>query len=375
VEHGNIMKNKIGFGSWEATALMVNFVFANIMLVFPRNVAKFGGSACWIIPIIITIIATCYFALLAKLYKNIGSLDLIDISECIGGRVFKVIVGLLITAFLVFVVSIFMGAFTQTLKIISLDKSTFKYVEMLFCVGMTISAFYGIESIARISAFLVPIIVFGFILITIGVIPDFRLYNLFPILGEGIISISKGSILMLNVFSSFTIFFLMVPFFKKRNLKKVGYSYIIISGLLLLWSALSFILIFPYELAVDKKIPIFQLARHIEFGKYIQRIESISVLISSICAIIFLAALFNFIIYVLEKSLDLKQAKPIILPISIIVFSLAYLSKAYNIDFLGIGIVNGILLIGMIIPLILIIIGSIKKVGLNGKGGKNEQKT
>ncbi|WP_244648224.1 GerAB/ArcD/ProY family transporter [Ruminiclostridium herbifermentans] len=369
------MKNKIGFGSWEATALMVNFVFANIMLVFPRNVVNFGGSACWTIPIIITIIAICYFALLARLYKNIGSLDLIDISECIGGRVFKVIIGLLITAFLVFVVSIFMGAFTQTLKIISLNKSTFKYVEMLFCVGMVISAFYGIESIARISAYLVPIIVFGFILITIGVIPDFRLYNLFPILGEGIISISKGSILKLNVFFSFIILFLMVPFFKKQHLKKVGYSYIIISGLLLLWSALSFILIFPYELAVDKKIPIFQLARHIEFGNYIQRIESISVLISSICAIIFLGAIFNFIIYVLEKSLDLKQSKPIILPIAIIVFSLAYLSKAYNIDFLGIGIVNSILLIGMIIPLILIIIGSIKKVGLSGKGDKNEQKT
>lgn len=375
MEHGYIMKNKIGFGSWEATALMVNFVFANIMLVFPRNVVNFGGSACWTIPIIITIIAICYFALLARLYKNIGSLDLIDISECIGGRVFKVIIGLLITAFLVFVVSIFMGAFTQTLKIISLNKSTFKYVEMLFCVGMVISAFYGIESIARISAYLVPIIVFGFILITIGVIPDFRLYNLFPILGEGIISISKGSILKLNVFFSFIILFLMVPFFKKQHLKKVGYSYIIISGLLLLWSALSFILIFPYELAVDKKIPIFQLARHIEFGNYIQRIESISVLISSICAIIFLGAIFNFIIYVLEKSLDLKQSKPIILPIAIIVFSLAYLSKAYNIDFLGIGIVNSILLIGMIIPLILIIIGSIKKVGLSGKGDKNEQKT
>ncbi len=368
------MKNKIGFGSWEATALMVNFVFANIMLVFPRDMIKYGGSACWIIPIIITLIAVCYFAIIVKLYKNIGSLDLLDISNAIGGRVFKVIVGLLITVFLVFTVSIFMGAFSQTLKIISLDQSSFKYVGMLFFVGMTVSAFYGIEGIARISAFLIPLIVIGFILITLGVIPEFRINNLFPILGEGIISISKGSIINLNVFASIIILFLMVPFFKKQNLKKVGFSYIIISGILLLWSTISFILVFPYELAIDKKIPVFQLARHIEFGNYVQRIESISVLISSICAIIFLGTLFNFIIYVLEKSLDLKQTKPIILPMAIIVFSLAYLSKMLNFDFLGNSFVNVTWLCGMIIPVILIIIGSVKKVGLKGKGDKNEQK-
>ncbi len=368
------MKNKIGFGSWEATALMVNFVFAHIMLVFPRDMVQFGGSACWIIPIIITLIALCYFAIILKLYKNIGSLDLLDISAGIGGRSFKVIVGLLITVLLIATVSIFLGAFSQTLKIISLDNSALEYVGILFFVGMTAAAYYGIEAIARISAFLVPIIVIGFILITIGVIPEFRINNLYPILGEGILSISKGSIIKLNTFSSFIILFLMVPFFKKQYLKKVGFSYIILSGLLLLWSTLSFILVFPYELAIDKKIPVFQLARHIDFGNFVQRIESISVLISSICAIIFLGALFNFIMYVFVKSLDLQQSKPIILPFAIIIFSLATFSKRINYDFLSSSLVNIICLSGMLIPLILIIIGSIKKVGIESRGGKNEQK-
>jgi hypothetical protein len=255
-----------------------------------------------------------------------------------------------------------------------LDNSAFEYVEVLFFVGMTAAAYYGVEAIARISAFLIPILVICFILITIGVIPEFRINNFFPILGEGILSISKGSIIKLNTFSSFIILFLMVPFFKKQYLKKVGFSYIIISGLLLLWSTLSFILVFPYELAIDKKIPVFQLARHIDFGNIVQRIESISVLISSICGIIFLGALFNFIIYVFVKSLDLQQSKPIILPMAIIIFSLTVLSKRINYDFLSSSLVNIACLSGMIIPMILIIVGSIKKVGIEGRGGKNEQK-
>ncbi|PYG88531.1 spore germination protein (amino acid permease) [Ruminiclostridium sufflavum DSM 19573] len=360
------MKNKIGFGSWEATTLLVNLVFANIMLVFPRDMVQLGGSAGWMIPVIITLIAAGYFAITVKLYNNIGSMDLLDISDCIGGRIFKVIIGLLITIFLILTASIYLGAFSQTLKIISLDRSSLEYVEVLFLAGMTAAAYFGVEAIARISAFLVPAVIIGFLLITVGVIPEFRMNNLFPVMGEGALEILKGSGVRLSVFAMFVILFLMVPFFKKQLLKKVGFSYVLLSGILLIWSTLSFILVFPYEMAADKKIPVFQIARHMDFGNYIQRIESISVLISSICALIFLGAVFNFVIYVFAKTLDLKQSKPLILPMAIIVFSLSIISKRVKFDFLGDSITNIIWLLGMVLPLIIIIIGAAKKVGTEG---------
>ncbi len=369
------MKNKIQFGSWEATTLMVNLVLAHILLISPRDMAKFGGSASWIIPIIITLIAVVYFAIVVSLYKNIGSLDLIDISAGIGGRTFKVIVGLLITVFLMLTASIFLGVFSQTLKITSLDNSPIMYVEIIFFVGMIVAGYYGIEVVTRINAILVPIIIVCFILITIGVIPEFKISNLFPILGYGYASIAKGSIIKLSVFGSFIILFLMVPFFKKQFLKKVGFSYVLVSGLLLLWSTLSFILVFPYEIAVDKQIPVFQMARHISFGSFVQRIESIFVLICSLCAIMFLCVVFAFTIHVFSKTLDLKKSKPIILPMAIIIFSLTTISKRMNIELLGNSIFNLIWLTGMILPLVIIIIGAIKKVGARDMGGiKNGQK-
>lgn len=357
------MKNKIGFGSWEAIAIMVNMVFAHVLLIFPNSMVKNGGSAGWMLPIIITIIAVVYFAIVVKLYENLGSLDLIDISAGIGGRAFKVIIGLFISVYLILTVSVFLGIFSQTLKIISLDKSPLVYVEILFFVGMLASAYYGIEVVARINAFLVPIVIIGFVLVTLGVIPEFKVNNLFPVLGEGFTSIAKGSIVKLSVFSSFIILFLMVPFLKKKYLKRVGFLYILISGLLLIWSTLSFILVFPYEIAVDMKVPIFQMARHISFGNYIQRIESVIVLIASICALLFLSVVFTFTIHVLSKTLDLKKSKPVILPMATIVFSLSVLSKRLNVELLGSSIFNLIWLTGMILPLLLIIIGASKKVG------------
>ncbi len=365
------MKNKIAFGSWEATALMVNLVFAQIMMNFPGDMVRFGGSAGWIISIIITLIAIGYFAIIVMLYKNIGSLDLIDISEAIGGRPFKTIVGLLISILLILIVSFFMGAFSQTIKIISLDKSPIEFVEVFFFIAIIIAGYFGIEAVVRINAILVPILILGFILITLGVIPQFKVNNLFPILGLGSTSIAKGSIMKLAAFGSFIILFLMVPFFKKRYLKKVGFSYIVISGVLLLWSTLSFILVFPYEVAVNKRIPIFEMTRQIEFGNFVQRVESIFVLICSLCLLMFLCVVFNFVVYIFAKTFDLKRLRPIILPLAIIVFSLSRISIKWNIDLIGYNMKTLIWLIGMILPLIIIIIGAAKRVGTKDEGGIN----
>lgn len=357
------MKNKIQFGSWEAATLIINLIFAQAMIIFPRDMAILGGSASWMIPIIITILALFYFMILSGLYRHIGSLDLLDISQRIGGRALKALFGLIITIFLFMFISIYLGGFAQTIKLISLDKSPLQYVELIFLFGMVVSAYYGVEAVARIHSILVPVIIAVFLLITLGVIPEFDFAHLFPVFGEGYQALAKGSIYRLSVFSPLLILFFMVPFFRKEQLKKIGYPAILVSGLLLTWSTLSYILVFPYEMATIKKIPIFQMARHIEFGNYIQRIESLIVLISSLSAALFLGVSFTFMIFITTKSLNLKHSKPIILPMAILVFALGTIVKRLNMEFIGNGIINIFWLTGMILPLLIIVWGAIKKVG------------
>lgn len=367
------MKDKLEFGSWEARTVLINLVFAQIMLTFPKDMAYLGGSAGWMIPIGITLITIIYFAIVAALFKNVGSMDLVDISEKIGGRVLKVIVGLLVSFFLLVNISTFLGAFSQTLKLISLDKSPLGYVEFIFVIGSIAAAYFGIEAIVRINSFLVPVIIASFILITIGVIPKFNFNNLFPVWGNGFVSLVQGSILKSSVFSSLLILFFMVPFFKRKYVKRVGFISIVISGVLLLWATLAFLLVFSYQIAVDKTIPIFQMARHMEFANVSQRIESVSVLICSISSLLYLGIMFTFLIYILEKTLSLKRSKPIILPMVIIVFSLTNIIKKMNIELVNTGIVNYFWMAGLVLPLVILICGAAKKVGLKVKGGKDNE--
>ncbi|HEX2926506.1 MAG TPA: GerAB/ArcD/ProY family transporter [Ruminiclostridium sp.] len=364
------MSNRVGFGSWEAICLLVNTVFVQGILYYPKDVSGLGGSAGWMIPVVITLIALIYFAIVAGFYRNTGSLDLLEISERSAGRVFKIIIGLLAALFLMFLEASLLGVFSHTLKIISLDKSPLPYIMTLFLLGMAAAAYYGIEAVARISAFIVPICITGFILITIGVFPKFNTDNLFPIYGNGINSIINGSAQSLWVFSPLLIFFFMVPFFKNRNINRVGYLSILLSGLVLIWSTLSFLLTFPYDMAVEKKVPVFQMARLIEVGNYIQRVESIFVLVFSLSTILYIGALFAFITHIIAKTLDLDRPQPIIMPTAVIIYCLALIRKRFLLNLLGSEIINFLWLFGLLLPLIVLITGSIKKVGSENEGGK-----
>lgn len=366
------MKNRITFGSWEAITVLVNLIFVQILLSFPRDMAIYGGSAGWMIPVITTLIILIYFAIVAGLYKNIGSLDLLEISEKVGGKVLKIIVGILVSAFLLIEVISNLGGVAQMLKVISLDKSPLGFVEILFLLGIIACAYFGIEAVVRINAFLVPVVLVGFLLITFGVIPQFKLTNLTPIMGEGYMSIAKGSLFKLSAFSALIIWFFMVPYFGNRYIKRVGYMSIIISGLLLVWSTLSFLLLYPYQIAVDNKIPVFQMAKHIEFGNILQRIESIFVLVCSISSLLFLGVLFTFFIHVMKKTLNLRKSKPLILPMAIIVFTVADSLKRLNIDIVNSQTANIIWLFGLILPLIIVIFGAGKKVGKKISKGDGE---
>ena len=367
------MKTRITFGSWEGITVLVNLIFIQVLLSYPRDMTLYSGSAGWMIPVLSTIIVLIYFSVVAALYKNMGSLDLLDISEKAGGRVLKIIVGFLAAAYLFSQVTTALGGFSKMLKIISLDKSPLSFVEILFIVGIIFSAFFGIEAVVRINAILLPVVIIGFILITIGVIPQLEINNLFPILGEGYMSVAKGSLYKLSAYSSLIILFFMVPFIKKRYLKRVGFVSIMVSGLLLLWSTLSFLLLYPYQIAVDSKIPVFQMAKHIEVGNTFQRIESIFVLISSISALLYLGVIFTFLIFIIKKTLNLKKSRPLVLPMAVICLTVSDQLQGMNIDFVNSKAANLIWLFGLVLPLIVVIIGAGKKVGSKFEEGGGEK--
>ena len=361
------MKNNIAFGTWEATTILINLLFVQAVLTFPREMVLKGGTTGWVIPIITTALGIVYFSIVAYFYRKIGSKDLLDISRMLGGKTIEIIVGVFLSAVLVIISSLVLNGFAHIIKGSSLNNSPVMYIFIFFLIGMVCCCYAGIEANARISAILVPILIFSFIVITIGLISRYDINNLFPVLGNGVQPILVESLSKISIFSPVIIILLfMVPYFSSKYIKRVSFLTVGISGVILIWSVLSFILTFPYEAAITKKMPLFQMARLFEFGNFISRIESVYVLITSIAGLMYLGTTFTFAVNIFAKALGLKHKKAIIPAFALITVSLALFPISVNASINDSIYFNVIFYACIFLPLILFVLVNLKSFGKKG---------
>jgi spore germination protein (amino acid permease) len=320
--------NKVVFGRWEAASILINAVIVQVILNFPRSMVEIGGTAGWMIAVYICVLALLGFFLIQKLYSKFEGKDLLDLGEHIGGDFGRVVVGLILMAHFMFAISVILREFSEDMKVIALTVSPISLVTIFFLSGMILGAYLGIEAIARFTAIHLPIIFVFYLVFVIGVAYYCDYKNLFPILGTGLPNIFGKGFLRVSSFSALVILFMSFPFIKtKKNFKAAGYMGIGISSVFLISSSLIYIAVFRYGYGLENFLPVFQLSRLINYGRFFQRIESIFVLAWTLVAYMYLSIGFFFIVYIFKKTFKLQYLRPLILPFAVLIFTLSLMPQ------------------------------------------------
>lgn len=320
------MQNRISFGKWEAATLLINLICTKLFLYFARMTVEDAGTAGWIMTIYISILVLILYTILMKLLDKFEGKDLIDISEIAGGKLLRTVTGLVITASLFYLSATVLREFCEDIKVVSLPSSPISYIMMFFTVGIIVGSFLGIEAIIRYHAIIVPVILAGFLIIVLGVIPQMDFTNALPVLGNGTYPILVKGFSRISVFGELMVLFLLPPFIgSSRNVRRVGYIAIGVSSFFLIIGSLAYILTFPYPSNMETFLPVYQLARLINMGRFFERIEAIFVFFWAMAAFIYLTSVFFFMTYAFSKTAGLKYMRPLILPFGIIVFSAAFI--------------------------------------------------
>jgi|LSQX01.2.fsa_nt_gb spore germination protein (amino acid permease) len=320
------MKNKIRFGKWEATTLLTNLVCTKLFLYYSRMTVEDAGPAGWLLSIAASLVALVMFVILIKLYKSFGNSDILDVAQRGGGKLLKILTGLVMTASLFFLTVIVIREFSEDMKIVSLPVSPISFVMFFFIVGIAVASFFGVEAILRYHAIAIPIISAGYILILIGAIPHMDASNLMPIWGTGLKEIVQKSLLRSSIYGEMMVLFLLPPFLGSYSeVKSVGYIAFAISAFFLITGSITYILSTPYPSSLEPFLPAYSIARAINMGRFFQRIESMFVFIWAMAALMYLTATFYFMIHTFAKTAGLKHTRPLILPFAVIVFSTAFI--------------------------------------------------
>lgn len=324
------MKSKIVFGVWEAVTIMVILFCTQVFLNFPRTMAESAGNAGWILVIYVTVIVLILFTLMSKLYSRFEGMDILDISEHLAGNAGRIFTGIVFVTYFILILSIVLREYAENVKTVSLPTTPITYILCFFAISMIVGAYTGIEALVRVSTITVPVIIFASLVILIGVSQYYDVTNLFPILGTGAYDIFIGGIPKISFYSAISVLFFIAPFIKThKNFRSVGYISIIVAGIILTFSSLAYMLVFPYPVSLESILPLYNLARLINYGRFFQRIEAIFVVIWDIVAMMYLSTVLFFTVYAFKKTFKLAHYKPLIIPFTIIIVGISLLPQNF----------------------------------------------
>lgn len=358
----NISKTKIG--SIEAIFIILTIVVSHSMLSLPRNYITITKSATIINIFFITGIATLLSILIYKLIKNFNSSDIIDISEYLGGKVFKNIIGTIFIFHFIICSSMLLRNFCEGLKLVYFPMTEIVFILLLFIIGICISNILGNNTSIKSNLIILPFALLSIIFIFIANFKNFTPQKIFPILGNGFYDTFIVGLINLTSFEGIIYLYFLPPYLKEpEKYKKIAITSMLLTGLYLVLCVSILLFIFPAFHSTNEIMPLYSATRYISFGTFLQRMDSFFMLIWIMAFLSYLAIICKFCIGIFQKITNVKNSKPIITIFGFLILGISLLPKNLSITnffenniyhYLSLGIV-------FILSIGILIIANIKK--------------
>lgn len=315
-------------GTWELASIVVAMSCTQIFLNLPRIVSETAGTAGWIVMIYVSVVCLVLITIFFSLYKNFWGKDLMDIAETFSGKAGRIVTGIIYAGFLMMFVSVVLREFSENMKIITLSLSPISYVTFFFTAGIIIAAYSGLEPIARVTAIAAPIITVGFFIIIFASTQNMDMSHIMPVFGFGISNIFINGFSRLSIYSTIILIFFLAPYIKTyKSFRKASYMGVLLASSFLISICFVYLSVFQYPVSLENFLPVYQMARLINYGRFIQRIESVFLLIWVMAALLYLSFGFYLILMILRKTFNIQYYKPLILPLSILLFTLSLIPE------------------------------------------------
>jgi len=349
--------------------LLINAISVKLFLTFPYKMVLNSGSAAWIQSIYVSVIALLLFWGTYKLYSGCGQRDVVDLAEGAGGKVLKIITGTLVCAVLITNIAMTVRIFPESIKIYLLPTTPTEFILLMLAIATAIGAMCGIEALSRLHAFIIPICAVIMGVFFLMVIPYCRIDNLFPLLGTGAYNVFVKGFNWVSIFADILLLNLLMPYCENRKTAlHCGFQAILWGGICAVVITLLYSTAYPYPIARQFIMPVYQLMRLVRIGDFFQRAEAIFEFVWSVSTMMYIAVYISVIAMVWQKSFDLKYHKAVIPPITIIIFAIAFMPSS-----VGVMLQNDTLLKNIIYPVAFILPALMAPIYKLKKGHKNEK--
>lgn len=323
-------------GNLEAIALVLTVVVNHIILNLPKNIIASTSSGAIINIIFVSIVALLIAYLISELLKRFPNLDILDIAKFTGGKWLRALIGILFLLYFVFTISVLLRSFSEGLRIIFFPRTPVPVIILLFLIAIVISNKLGFHAICRSNLFIMPLVLFTLFFIFFANIGNFTFQGTLPLMGEGIQTTFFTGLSNLFAFGGISYLYFVPPYLKDtRTQRKISLISIGTSGICLLLSISTLIFLSPTSIITQEAFPIYLAARHVEFGRFFQRLDPVFLLIWIMSLTSLLSITFSFSTKIFQKILNLQYNKWLFSLFALLVFAISLIpNNMYQIIFL-----------------------------------------
>lgn len=358
------------FGTSEATWVLIFAITAKAFYTSPTIVTKLVGPAGWYMTLISAAAAALGFTFVYILLKRYPDKNIMEIYDTVTGKFIGSVLSLILLSILLSTASINMAEFTQIIKIYVYSNTPSAFIISFFVATIVILSFLGLEGIARYSRLISYILVIGFILVIILSSQHYETRRLFPILGNGLGTTIKTGLIRSSAYGEVIIIAIFAKsMHNMKEIKKAGYTSLLISTIIVSIMLLAINLTFAYYMAEEITAAMYEMSILINYGVFFQRIEPVFLFIWSLSSLISITILFYMVLMIYCHIFNIQDKRPVIFPLAIIVFTISLLPQ--GVIQIITGFVQGLRQYGWImffIPsLLVLIISTIRKEDLKNE--------
>ena len=315
---------------FEATCLILIIMVNKLILNIHYYIIDLVGTGAIINLIFIGIIGLIFVLILNCLFHKFPNSDIIDISEFLGGKLLKNIMGIIFIISFLFVSFITLNCFANMIKTIYFQNSPLIFILMFFLIGILIANLVGLKSIVRTISMVVPFTVVSILVTLFAVHEDFSISDFSPFFGFSFKTTFVDGILNIFALYVITYYYFLMPMLKDSyTFKKVTITSYIISWLLLFLTVISILTIFPIENHTEPLNSLYLLSRKVKLGDFLQRLDALFILLWIISIFCYLSISIFMINKIFSKMTNITDSRMITFPAISILFGLCLLP--YNI--------------------------------------------
>ena len=315
-------------GRIEAIMLVLTIVVAHSVLSMPTDILSSYKSASILNVIYISIIAIGISYFIYRLLKNFPSMDILDISELIGGKVFKNLVGTVFIIYFILSASLMLRNFCESIQILYFPMTDITFIITLLIISICIANRLDFSATIKTNVIILPIALIGVLFLFFTNINRFVPQRIFPILGEGAFNTFILGLTNIASFGGIAYLYFLPPLLKDiTQFKKITLISIVATAIYLVFTIATLLFIFTFFTNVSEISPLYTATRYIEFGTFFQRLESIFLLIWILVFACYLSIVSKFSMNIFQKITGISNQKPLIDIFGLLILGIALIPK------------------------------------------------